>query len=51
MLHTPFAVLEGASTVFYVDATDLNTDDFYNCYMIIVQGNLDIPMKERSFEN
>ncbi|KDO45109.1 hypothetical protein CISIN_1g007866mg [Citrus sinensis] len=31
-------VLEGASTVFYVDATDLNTDDFYNCYMIIVQG-------------
>ncbi|KAL9436798.1 hypothetical protein AB3S75_022777 [Citrus x aurantiifolia] len=31
-------VLEGASTVFYMDATDLNTDDFYNCYMIIVQG-------------
>ncbi|GAY61939.1 hypothetical protein CUMW_213880 [Citrus unshiu] len=31
-------LLEGASTVFYMDATDLNTDDFYNCYMIIVQG-------------
>ncbi|KAJ4723544.1 Reticulon-like protein [Melia azedarach] len=30
--------LEGASIVFYMDATDLNTDDFYNCYMIIVQG-------------
>ncbi|XP_031273567.1 3beta-hydroxysteroid-dehydrogenase/decarboxylase isoform X2 [Pistacia vera] len=29
---------EGASVVFFMDSSDLDTSDFYNCYMIIVQG-------------
>ncbi|XP_012440979.1 3beta-hydroxysteroid-dehydrogenase/decarboxylase [Gossypium raimondii] len=31
-------VTEGADVVFYMERTDIDTHDFYNCYMIIVQG-------------
>ncbi|KAM7277847.1 hypothetical protein ACFE04_004981 [Oxalis oulophora] len=31
-------VVEGSSVVFYMEATDLDPDDFYNSYMVIVQG-------------
>ncbi|KAI4324346.1 hypothetical protein L6164_023893 [Bauhinia variegata] len=31
-------VIEGASVVFFMDTTDLNTNDFCSCYAIIVQG-------------
>ena len=31
-------VLEGSTVVFYMDATVLNTNDFYSCYMTLVQG-------------
>lgn len=31
--------IEGSSVVFYMDVSDLQRDDFYKCYMIIVQGN------------
>lgn len=34
----PFAAIEGASVVFYMDPTITYTNDFYLCYMIIVQG-------------
>ncbi|BBG93648.1 3-beta hydroxysteroid dehydrogenase/isomerase family protein, partial [Prunus dulcis] len=30
--------IEGSSVVFYFDGADLRTDDFYHCYMIVVQG-------------
>lgn len=30
--------VEGSSVVFYMEATDLPKHDFYDCYMIIVQG-------------
>ncbi|KAJ7947482.1 Reticulon-like protein [Quillaja saponaria] len=30
--------IEGSSAVFYLDPTDLNTNDFCSCYLIIVQG-------------
>ncbi|KAK8519508.1 hypothetical protein V6N12_025544 [Hibiscus sabdariffa] len=32
-------VTKGADVVFYMEPTDLDIGDFYNCYMIIVQGN------------
>ncbi|KAA3480167.1 3beta-hydroxysteroid-dehydrogenase/decarboxylase-like isoform X1 [Gossypium australe] len=31
-------VTKGADVVFYMEPTDLDIRDFYNCYMIIVQG-------------
>ncbi|EOY04821.1 hypothetical protein QUC31_017074 [Theobroma cacao] len=31
-------VTKGADVVFYMEPSDLNTHDFCNCYMIIVQG-------------
>ncbi|XVE81022.1 hypothetical protein DITRI_Ditri15bG0029400 [Diplodiscus trichospermus] len=31
-------VTKGADVVFYMEPTGLDTDDFYNCYMVIVQG-------------
>ncbi|GMI90079.1 reticulon 20 [Hibiscus trionum] len=31
-------VTEGADVVFYMERTDLDTRNIYNCYMIIVQG-------------
>ncbi|KAG4202182.1 hypothetical protein ERO13_A05G322600v2 [Gossypium hirsutum] len=31
-------VTKGADVVFYIERTDIDTHDFYNCYMIIVQG-------------
>ncbi|KAL4290364.1 hypothetical protein GQ457_14G000960 [Hibiscus cannabinus] len=31
-------VTKGADVVFYMEPTDLDIGDFYNCYMIIVQG-------------
>ena len=34
-----FAAVAGSSVVFYMEATDLPKHDFYDCYMIIVQGN------------
>ncbi|XP_011007411.1 PREDICTED: 3beta-hydroxysteroid-dehydrogenase/decarboxylase isoform 3-like isoform X1 [Populus euphratica] len=30
--------VEGSSVVFYMEATDLPKHDFYDCYMLIVQG-------------
>ncbi|KAF3457717.1 hypothetical protein FNV43_RR02375 [Rhamnella rubrinervis] len=33
-----FKAVEGSFVVFYMDDTDLQTDDFYLCHMIIVQG-------------
>ncbi|KAJ6419074.1 hypothetical protein OIU84_029224 [Salix udensis] len=30
--------VEGSSVVFYMEATDLPKHDFYDCYMIVVQG-------------
>ncbi|KAF5465400.1 hypothetical protein F2P56_015413 [Juglans regia] len=33
-----FQAIEGSSVVFYMDVSDLQRDDFYKCYMIIVQG-------------
>ncbi|GMY32571.1 3beta-hydroxysteroid-dehydrogenase/ decarboxylase isoform 3 [Fagus crenata] len=30
--------IEGSSVVFYMDVSDLQRDDVYNCYMIMVQG-------------
>lgn len=33
------AAIEGSSVVFYMDDSNLQRDDIYNCYMIIVQGN------------
>ncbi|XP_034198922.1 3beta-hydroxysteroid-dehydrogenase/decarboxylase isoform X3 [Prunus dulcis] len=30
--------IKGSSVVFYFDGADLRTDDFYHCYMIVVQG-------------
>ncbi|KAL1078110.1 hypothetical protein V6Z11_D10G139900 [Gossypium hirsutum] len=32
------SVTKGADVVFYMEPTDLDIRDFYNCYMIIVQG-------------
>lgn len=30
--------IKGAFVVFYMDSSDLDTSDYYSCYMIIVQG-------------
>ncbi|KAB1213068.1 3beta-hydroxysteroid-dehydrogenase/decarboxylase isoform 3 [Morella rubra] len=30
--------IEGSSVVFYMDVSDLQRHDFYNCYLIVVQG-------------
>lgn len=38
-MHKTSAVIEGSSVVFYMDhAVDMNSNDFYSCYMLIVQG-------------
>ena len=37
--NSSLAVTKGADVVFYMEPTDLDTHDFCNCYMIIVQGN------------
>ncbi|KAK4856055.1 hypothetical protein QYF36_013626 [Acer negundo] len=34
--------LEGASVLFYMDFTNLDTNDFYTCYMTIVQGTKNV---------
>ncbi|KAJ7980676.1 Reticulon-like protein [Quillaja saponaria] len=39
--------IEGSSVVFYLDPSDLNRNDFYSCYLIIVQGTAQFD----SFEN
>ncbi|GMN64722.1 hypothetical protein TIFTF001_033805 [Ficus carica] len=36
--YSPFAAIEGSSVVFYIDDADIKDDDFYHCYMILVQG-------------
>ncbi|PPD91890.1 hypothetical protein GOBAR_DD11158 [Gossypium barbadense] len=51
--NTPLAVTTGADVVFYMELTDLDTHDFSNCYMIIVQdvfyGSQDILNGDESF--
>jgi sterol-4alpha-carboxylate 3-dehydrogenase (decarboxylating) len=44
-LTTFSAVLEGSSVVFYMDVDGSNnSDDFYRCYKLIVQGTLSFSM-------
>ena len=39
MSYISHAAIEGSSVVFYMESTNLQISDFYQCYMIIVQGD------------